>query len=107
MKIRYFHILSILLLFVTTFGAARAEDNDDDLLAEFAVDLMLGVGMAVCESSESCSAVMAIMGMITVMMTLVLLCLGEIDIGDICNRRTTRRGFTAGVGYSIGRSLRR
>ena len=94
-----------LLIIFTLFSFARAED-DDDLLGEIAVDLLVGVGMAVCETSAACSAMMTV---VTVMVLLFMLCTclcgsdrGRRDMWD--SMPSARRVGTTGAGYYAAKS---
>jgi hypothetical protein len=84
-----------------------ATDDDDDIAGEIVTDLIIGVGMAICEEFVMCKLFMIIMGFVCAIMVLIGLCSGEISCEDICNRRTARRSFTSGVGYGVTRSFRR
>ena len=84
-----------------------ATDDDDDIAGEIVTDLIIGVGMAICEEFVMCKLFMIIMGFVCTIMVLIGLCSGEISCEDICNRRTARRSFTSGVGYGVTRSFRR
>ena len=95
-----------LLLFATKCVAAT-NDDDDNIVGEIVTDLIIGVGMAICEEFVMCKLFMIIMGFICAIMVLIGLCSGEISCEDICNRRTARRSFTSGVGYGVTRSFRR
>ena len=92
------------LLFTMKFVAAA---DDDDIAGEIATDLIIGVGIAICEKFVACKLFMIIAGLACALMMLIGLCSGEISCEDICNRRTARRSFTSGVGYGITRSFRR
>jgi len=92
------------LLFATKCIAAT---DDDDTGGEIVADLMIGVGMAICEEFVMCKLFMMMMCFVCVIMVLIGLCSGEISCEDICNRRNARRSFTSGVGYGVTRSLRR
>ena len=93
------------LLFTMKF--VTATDDDDDIAGEIATDLIIGVGMAICEEFVACKLFMIIAGLASAIMILIGLCSGEIRCEDICNRRTARRSFTSGVGYGATRSFRR
>jgi len=83
-----------------------ANDDDDDTGGEIFVDLMIGVGMAICEEFVACKLFMILAGLACALIMLIGLCLGEISCEDICNRRNARRSFTSGVGYGVTRSIR-
>jgi hypothetical protein len=93
------------LLFTMKFVIAT--DDDDNIAGEIVTDLIIGVGMAICEEFVMCKLFMIIMGFVCTIMVLIGLCSGEISCEDICNRRTARRSFTSGVGYGVTRSFRR
>ena len=104
MTIRHFNIL-VATTFLSILCAVRGAE-DDDIIGEIIIDLAVGVGMSICEQYVLCRAVLIITTGIVLSITLILLCTGEIPIEEICNRRTTRRGFTTGIGYALGRSFR-
>jgi len=93
------------LLFATKCIATN--DDDDNIVGEVVVDLMIGVGMAICDEFVMCKLFMMMMGFVCAIMVLIGLCSGEISCEDICNCRNARRGFTSGVGYGVTRSFRR
>ena len=93
-------MLTILLL---TMKFVAAEEEDDENII---TDLMIGVGIAICEEFVMCKLFMVIMGFVGTLIVLIGLCSGEITCEDICNRRNARRGFTSGVGYGVTRSIR-
>ena len=105
MKIRSFNILVGIALLTLLRTAVAVDEDDDDILTEIAVDLMIGVAMSVCEQYVACQAVMIITGFITLIIGLMLLCIGEISCADLCTRRHSRRFATRALGYGVGRRL--
>tara|TARA_X000000368_G_scaffold408728_1_gene389739 strand:- start:399 stop:731 length:333 start_codon:yes stop_codon:yes gene_type:complete len=99
-----FFIVLFLGFFVTK---AVAEEDDDDILGEIVTDLLIGVGIAICEEFVICKFFMIMVTFICIIILIISLCSGEITCGDICNGRNARRGLTAGAGYSLARSFRR
>ena len=108
MKIsRIYSVLPFLLLLVNLSSKVLAADDDESIASEIAMDLVVGIAISVCEQYATCKAFMIIGGIIAFIITLTALCNGTISCEDICNGRSARRGFTTGVGYGIGRRLRR
>ena len=96
-------IFFIFTIFIAIFPKfIRAEDDID---GEIIIDLMVGVGMAICETSEACSSFVSIVVIITLICLPFCLCAGVIEPGDICNKTQGRRGLTTGIGYGVARSL--
>jgi len=95
----------LVLLIAMKFVAAeeKAAEKDDRVIT----DLMIGVGIAICEEFVMCKLFMMIMGFVCALIVLVGLCSGTIGFEDICNRKTTRSGVTSGVGYGVTRYIRR
>lgn len=96
MKINKTTLLKILFLSLFVFKLAYGysdEDDEDDILGEILVDMMVGVAIAVCETSVACTQIMHIIGTIVILITL---------ISWICNgcrcetptKRDVRRGAT-------------
>jgi hypothetical protein len=83
-----------------------AKDDDDNIAAEIAADLLIGVGIAICEEFVICKSFMLMITFIFVIILLIGLCAGEITCADLCNGRNARRGLTAGTGYGLARSYR-
>jgi len=99
-------VFTIMLLIFPKF--IRAEDADDDQSGDLAVDLMIGVGVAICETSATCSLFMSFIAIIALITIIFALCAGAIEPSDLCNKRQARRGLTAGIGYGLARrSLRK
>lgn len=103
---KIFLILGLIMILTKN---VRADDDDDDILAEIMIDLMIGVGMSICEQYATCQAIMTVV----IMITLVLACIGCIistltghtPSSDWTNKKTTRRFLTTGVGYSAGKAF--
>ena len=98
-------LIPYLLIMFTLFSFARA-DEEDDLLGEIAMDLLVGVGMAVCETSAACSAMMTV---VTVMVLLFMLCTclcgSDRDRRDMWDSMpSARRVGTTGAGYYAAKS---
>lgn len=100
-------IFFIFTIFIAIFPKfIRAEDDDDDIVGEIIMDLAVGVMIAMCETSVTCSSFMNIVIIIALISLPFCLCAGVIEPGDICNKKHARRGLTTGVGYSVARSFR-
>ena len=94
------------LLFATKF-AYGWDDDDDDEIADAIVDLMIGVGLALCQESAACSGIMTIISFIILIIAI---------IGCICNgcecdfekpsRRDIKRGLRIGGAFGATRWLR-
>ena len=98
--------LPFLLIIFTLFTHVRA-DEDDDLLGEIAMDLLVGAGIAMCESYATCSLFMTLM---TTLFMVFMLC--TCIFGSDRDRRemwdnipSSRRVGTTGAGYYMGRGL--
>ena len=48
------------LLFATKFANGFDDDDDDDVI----IDIMIGVGLALCQESAACSGIMTIISII-------------------------------------------
>jgi len=101
-----FHLFSLIILTKISLGSA-VFDEEDDLVTEIFVDLIVGIGMAICESYATCNMLLTTVSCITVIIVLISVCMGSIYMGDICNRRMARRSFTSYSGYSFGRAFLR
>jgi hypothetical protein len=99
--VKVLFVFTIMLIIYPKF--IRAEDDDDDVLGEIAIDLMIGFGMAVCETSVACSSFMSLVVIITLISLPFCLCADVIDPRDFCNKRQARRGLTTGIGYGLAR----
>jgi uncharacterized membrane protein len=99
-------IFTFLLFLFTLFSHVRA-DEDDDVLGEIAVDLLVGVGMAVCESYATCSILMTLMTTLFVVFMLCTCIFGsDRDRRDLWdNAPSTRRVGTTGAGYCMAKGL--
>ena len=102
--INFRKFIPYLLVFFTLFSLVRGEE-EDDLLGEIAVDLLVGAGMALCETSASCSAIMTIFsGIVLMFMLCTCICGSDRDRRDMWdNMPSTRRIGTTGAGYYMGR----
>lgn len=102
--INFRKFIPYLLVFFTLFSLVRGEE-EDDLLGEIAVDLLVGAGMALCETSASCSAIMTIFSCIVLMFMLcTCICGSDRDRRDMWdNMPSARRIGTTGAGYYMGR----
>jgi len=103
-------LLTVFFLLITcsmlTLKVA-ADDDEDDTVGEIATDLLIGVGIAICEEFAMCQLFMFVAGVIGLIICLIGLCSGEVTFADICNSQNSRRGLTTGVGYGLVRSFRR
>tara|TARA_B100001121_G_C18617819_1_gene587780 strand:+ start:674 stop:1012 length:339 start_codon:yes stop_codon:yes gene_type:complete len=102
---KIFFCLTIVIAILPKF--VRAEDDDEDILGEIMVDLFIGVAMAACETSATCSSFMTIVTIAIVLFTTLGCCINGCKCDDeyTPNRKIFRRVGTAGVGYGIGRNL--
>jgi hypothetical protein len=94
------------LLFATKF-AYGIDDEDDDEIADAIVDLMVGVGLALCQGNATCSGIMSIISIIILTIGLVV----WIWEGCKCNcerpsNKQIRSGFRIGGAYGVTRWLR-
>ena len=103
---KIFFCLTIVLVILPKFVRAD-DDDDDDILGEMMVDLFIGIAMAACETSATCSSFMMIVTIAFVLFAMLGCCINGCRCDDEYrpNRKTFRRMGTAGVGYGIGRNL--
>lgn len=101
-------VSSLFMVFFLGFFITKtvAKDDDDNIAAEIAADLMIGVGIAICEEFVICKSFMLMITFIFVIILLIGLCAGEITCTDLCNGRNARRGITATAGYRLVRVYR-
>lgn len=85
---------------------ASKDDDDDNVVGEIVIDLMVGVGMSICEQYATCQAFMTIIAIISLVFMCFACLAGELTAGDICNTRNGRRAATVGVGYGVARRYR-
>lgn len=105
MKIsRNFIIYAIFtLLFATKFAYGIDDEDDDDII----VDIMIGVGLALCQESAACSGIMTIISIIVLTIGLIVwICEGcKCDCERPSNKQI-RSGFRIGGAYGATRWLR-
>jgi len=87
-------VIYILPLFIL-FTRCTIVVAEDDITDEIFTDLLIGVGMSICESFIICKIILTVVGFICFIITLIGLCTGGIDCNDICNIRTVRRVFVS------------
>ena len=96
----------IALIFMIKFMMVFAEDDDVDIMGEIIVDLFTGAAMEICSHYATCSAFMTIIAIITLIVMCIGCMTGNIQTGDVINRRTARRIGTQYVGGSFARTMR-
>ena len=84
---------------------AHGEDDDDNALGELAADLMIGVGIAICETSAACSMFMTIIStFVFIMMLCTCLCGSDHDRRGLWDSMPSgRRVVGTGAGYYAAR----
>lgn len=102
--VKIFFFFTIILVVLPKF--IRAND-DDDILGEIITDIFIGVAVAACETSATCSSFMSIVSIAIIIFTLIVCCVNGCKCDDEYrpSGRTFRRIGTAGVGYGIGRTI--
>ena len=80
-----------------------AENDDDDIMGEIIVDLLIGVAVEICSHYTTCSAIMTIIVIISLIVMFIGCMLGNIQLGDVINRRVVRRIGTQYVGRRFAR----
>jgi hypothetical protein len=98
--------LVLFLGFFVTKIVAK-DDDEDNIIGEIVTDLFIGVAVSICEKFVICKFFMFLISFMFVMIIIVGVCVGEINVTDICNGRNTRRALTVGAGYGLVRSFRR
>ena len=91
------------LLFATKFAYGIDDEDDDDII----VDIMIGVGLALCQESAACSGIMTIISIIILTTGLIVwICEGcKCDCERPSNKQI-RSGFRVGGAYGTTRWLR-
>ena len=101
----YFYIFIIYSLFLII----NADDdyNEDNIFGEIIFDIMIGCGLAICETSETCSIFITIISItFTIIFMLICLCGSDQDREELYKSIPSRRRFTSvGIGYGLGRNL--
>jgi len=99
------NFIPYLLIIFSIFTMAHGEDDDDNALGELAADLMIGVGIAICETSAACSMFMTIIGTMAFLMILcTCLCGSDRDRRELWyNMPSGRRVAGTGAGYYAAR----
>ena len=102
---KIFFFFTIVLLILPKF--IRAEDDDDDIIGEIIMDLFIGVAMAACETSATCSSFMTTVTIAIILFTLLGCCISGCKCDDEYrpSGKTYRRIGTWVVGYNIGRAF--
>ena len=101
-------IFFLLIIFITILPKfVKADDDDDDIIGEIIVDLFIGVAMAACETSATCSSFMTIVSIAIILFTLLGFCISGCKCDDEYrpSGKTYRRIGTGAIGYGIGRSI--
>ena len=101
-------IFFLLIIFLTILPKfVKADDDDDDIIGEIIVDLLIGVAMAACETSATCSSFMTIVSIAIILFTLLGCCISGCKCDDEYrpSGKTYRRIGTGVIGYGIGRSI--
>jgi hypothetical protein len=81
-----------LLIFFSLFTIVYAEDDDDNWVSELAFDLLIGAGMAICETSATCSSFMTIVAIfVTAILIVYTLCV------CVCGSNEDRRGLCSSM----------
>ena len=101
-----FFSLTIILTILLKFAKAD-DDDDDDIIGEIMIDLFIGVALAVCETSATCSSFMTIVTIAMILFTLLGCCISGCKCDDEYrpSGKTFRRIGTGVVGYNIGRAF--
>ena len=96
------------LIFSTKFVYGIDDDDDDDNeIASAIVDLMIGVGLALCQESAACSGIMTIISiMILTIGLLVWICEGCKCDFEKPSSRDIKRGLRIGGAYGATRWIR-
>lgn len=99
------NFIPYLLIIFSLFTMVHGEDDDDNALGELAADLMIGVGIAICETSAACSMFMTIITMtVFFMMLCTCLCGSDRDRRDLWDCMPSgRRVAGTGAGYYAAR----
>jgi len=91
------------LLFATKFAYGLDDDDDDDVI----VDIMIGVGLALCQESAACSGIMTIISIIILTTGLIVwICEGCKCDCEKPSGRDIKRGLRIGGAYGATRWLR-
>ena len=92
------------LLFATKFAYGIDNDEDDDTVI---VDIMIGVGLALCQESVACSGIMTIISIIILTTGLIVwICEGCKCDCESPSDRDIKRGLRIGGAYGATRWLR-
>ena len=92
------------ILFATKF-AYGWDDDDDDEFTEILGDIIIGVGLALCQESSTCSGIMSIITLLIIVIGLI----GWLCSGCECenpSNKQIRRGFRIGGAYGATRLWR-
>ena len=84
------------LLFATKFAYGLDDDDDDDVI----IDIMIGVGLALCQESAACSGIMTIISIIILTTGLIVwICEGCKCDCEKPSCRDIKRGLRIGGAY--------
>jgi predicted membrane protein len=100
-------ILSFIVLAMVFMIPVMAEDDDDDIVTEIIIDLAVGIFIAVCETSATCTYFMYIVSIFVLFILLISCCINGScnSIDECCTVRSTRRGLTNYAGYRLGKQI--
>ena len=91
------------LLFATKFAYGNDDEDDDDII----VDIMIGVGLALCQESAACSGIMTIISIIILTTGLIVwICEGCKCDCEKPSGRDIKRGLRISGAYGATRWLR-
>ena len=93
------------LLFATKFAYGWEDDDEDDEFAEILGDIIIGIGVAMCEESATCAAILHVFTLLFIIIGLI----GWLCSGCQCERpsnKQIRRGFRIGGAYGATRMWR-
>lgn len=97
---RFAYTLFIIMSFI---AMVHGEEDDDNIPAEIAGDLFIGVAIEICSAFYICNMLLMVISFVTFIIVCTGLCSGEIAFDEVFNCRNARRGGT----YMIGRGMTR
>jgi hypothetical protein len=97
--------ITYLIMAFTFFKPVFAAD-DDNTSNEVKTDIVVGIFMAICETSTTCTSVMRVVVAVVLVLGLIMLILyPKIFFEVCCNTKNLRRGATSYTAYRVTRSL--